>query len=474
MANLNTAFVVENGIIFDETQTGIFSGHNDPRDGEDAPVGSIFIQSTGALYIKTGTGNTQWNLVGADSLQSLPITSKGDLVTRTADANIRLAVGPNTYALIADSSQPTGLKWSKVDHGTLDGLLDDDHTQYVHKDLDRVITAQHSFSPSSQRAPFVLSANAQNQVVTGLNADLLDGQHAANFQLTSPFLSSTSVAGNGLISKNGQTANARSIAGTSGQINVVNGDGVSGNPTISLPNVGTAGTYGSASSVPKITTDAQGRITGVTNTPISYAAPPVTSVFGRTGDIVAQEGDYNLNLLSDTTISSPQKHDTLIYDGSQWRNTPDPRLINFYTGTITTVSGTSTVPWDNSQPQSNEGSVIWTTSVTPKYQESTFEIVCPFTIDFKRSGSGARVIIVSIFRNSINIGSFVHYTSTFPLPVTKMIRVIDSPNTTSPVNYQMRVGIGNGSGTWYINRVDGSDRLDGSLQTHYSIAEYIK
>ncbi len=38
--------------------------------------------------------------------------------------------------------------------------------------------------------------------------------------------------------------------------------------TISMPNVGTAGTYGSATTVPQITTDPQGRVSSVTNVPI--------------------------------------------------------------------------------------------------------------------------------------------------------------------------------------------------------------
>lgn len=63
------------------------------------------------------------------------------------------------------------------DHGTLIGLNDDDHSQYVHVSAARTITAQHSFSPGSPQAPFLLGANAQGQLVTGLNADELDGSH---------------------------------------------------------------------------------------------------------------------------------------------------------------------------------------------------------------------------------------------------------------------------------------------------------
>ena len=61
-----------------------------------------------------------------------------------------------------------------TDHGLLLGLGDDDHSQYVHLSANRIITAQHSFSPASPQLPFVLGANAQNQTVSGFRADSLN------------------------------------------------------------------------------------------------------------------------------------------------------------------------------------------------------------------------------------------------------------------------------------------------------------
>jgi hypothetical protein len=51
-----------------------------------------------------------------------------------------------------------------------------------------------------------------------------------------------------------------------------------------------------------------------------YDTAPVTSVFGRTGDVVATEGDYNLTQLGDVTITSPTTNQVLKYNGSAWVN----------------------------------------------------------------------------------------------------------------------------------------------------------
>lgn len=65
------------------------------------------------------------------------------------------------------------------------------------------------------------------------------------------------------------------------------GGDITANRTISMPNVGTAGTYGSASAVPVITTDAQGRVSGATNTTISVASTQVSDFAEAVDDRVA-------------------------------------------------------------------------------------------------------------------------------------------------------------------------------------------
>ena len=70
---------------------------------------------------------------------------------------------------------------------------------------------------------------------------------------------------------------------TTAVTSITAGTGLSGGTitstgTISMPNVGTAGTYGDASHIPSVTTDAQGRITGVTTYTVNAGGGTVTTV----------------------------------------------------------------------------------------------------------------------------------------------------------------------------------------------------
>jgi hypothetical protein len=102
-------------------------------------------------------------------------------------------------------------------------------------------------------APLVVASTTK---VTNLNADLLDGLDQSNF-VRDP-------GGNGLVSRTGAgSAVARTITGTANQINVSNGDGVSGNPTLSTPqNIDT----GASPTFANLTTSSNLQVNGTTTT----------------------------------------------------------------------------------------------------------------------------------------------------------------------------------------------------------------
>ena len=59
----------------------------------------------------------------------------------------------------------------------------------------------------------------------------------------------------------------------------------------------------------------------------------VYSIFGRTGNVVAQDGDYTLTQLGDVTISNPITGQALVYNGTAWVNNTET-----YVGTVTSVN----------------------------------------------------------------------------------------------------------------------------------------
>ena len=81
----------------------------------------------------------------------------------------------------------------------------------------------------------------------------------------------------------------------------------------------------------------------VTESPITIEAPSgayplptsVYSVFGRTGNVVAAEGDYTLTQLAGVTITSPSAGQALVYNGTSWVNNTET-----YVGTVTSVAAT--------------------------------------------------------------------------------------------------------------------------------------
>jgi hypothetical protein len=114
----------------------------------------------------------------------------------------------------------------------------------------------------------------------------------------------------------------------------------------SITNTGTAGTYGSASSVPVITTNAQGQVTGVTPTAIAISGAAVS------GNISGQAGSVANALTAGTFLTSGGTFDgsaarTFAVDATD-ANTASKVVArdasgNFSAGTITaTLSGAAT------------------------------------------------------------------------------------------------------------------------------------
>lgn len=209
------------------------------------------------------------NAVNDLSIQNAATGQPVVLTTSGTDANINLAIRTKgTGNIEIDTGASTGT--IDIKPGASNLRLWDDNSTHYYEFVTGDRTANYTITLPASNVELVggtmvptsrTIAIANGTGITGGSAAVdLSTNRSWTIGLTGQALALHNLATNGIISRTGTgTVAARTISAGTG-ITVTNGDGVSGNPTISLPNSGvTAGTYRS------VTTDATGRITGGTN-----------------------------------------------------------------------------------------------------------------------------------------------------------------------------------------------------------------
>ena len=86
---------------------------------------ALTYSGTALPILNGGTGATT---ASAAFSALAPTTTKGDLIVRNGTANARLAVGTDTYVLVADSTQATGVKWAANTAGGSVAIADEGTT----------------------------------------------------------------------------------------------------------------------------------------------------------------------------------------------------------------------------------------------------------------------------------------------------------------------------------------------------------
>ncbi len=220
---------------------------------------------------------------------------------------------------------------------------------------------------------------------------------------------------------------ARTLVGTLNQIVVTNGDGVSLNPIFKLSdNTHLPGT-GSAWIPYGTTAERPGIVSGIR---------------------------YNTSI--------PQ-----FECGLNGAFVPFGKVIQYISGIIPTTTGTTILPYDTTTPTNTEGFQIFSTTVTPTYDNSNIVVI--FNI-YSACSFSLSTIVTALFKNAEAISVAAARpgiaSASSCLGITKTFVSL----STAPITLSARVGPSAAS-TVYVNR--GNTETMGLLTTSYIIMEII-
>jgi hypothetical protein len=205
--DLKSLFLVENGLSFDDDVV-ILSGSTDPSlIGQTAPVGSLYIRNNGQLWQKFDANDVDWQLVSAEGT-SVKVSSTD---TTTGFLNDKLTVSSSLLkAVVPSVPGPQTLQLDLSPTGVSAGT----YTKVTVDAKGRVVSANN---PTTLLGYGITDAQPLHPNLTAL----------ANISAGSPPVGLYTVTGTG-------TSVARAITGTSNQISVDRGDGIGGNPQVSI------------------------------------------------------------------------------------------------------------------------------------------------------------------------------------------------------------------------------------------------
>jgi hypothetical protein len=197
-----------------------------------------------------------------------------------------------------------------------------------------------------------------------------------------------------------------------------------------------------------------------------------TNIKTIAGYSLVGSGNQNLVLddLADTVITTPVLGETLYYNGSQWINFGSVggggAAKRIWSNNIASATGTTIIAVSTTTPVVTAGTQIWSVTITPYSTQGKY------VIQTSIAGAGSTnnaYLTAALFRNSTYIGGALQIVQSSNNSATLSLSITDAPNTTTPVTYQVRVGIT--TGTWYVNRRV-SENTFGGLNSGWVMWEY--
>lgn len=256
----------------------------------------------------------------------------------------------------------------------------------------------------------------------------------------------------------------------------------SGTIGLSLSTVGTAGSYRN------VTTDAYGRVTaGNNNFDAFNDLTDVTITTPQTGEVPYYNGTdwvnnlpknfISLNDLLGITVNNPQLGESLYFNGTNWINYGLPGGVNgggaakrIWSNNVAAQSGTTRITPGLTPPLITDGTQVWSVTLTP--YSSLASYVVQSNIGMAGSVNNENLIL-ALFRTvagiSTYLGGTIQIVSSGGNSATLSFSITDSPATTNPVTYSVRVG--SNTGTWYVNRRSSEVTFSGT-QTGWVMWEY--
>jgi trimeric autotransporter adhesin len=291
-------------------------------------TGVVVRTGAGTATTRTVTASTGITLANGDGLAGNPtvsITNTGvtaatyGSATQVSQVAINAqgqATSASNVAIAIPSTQVTDFNEAAQD--AVGGILTDTASvDLTYNDAGNTISAA------------VLPAGVDHNSLANLTTGdphtqyLLNSAAASTYQpLDSDLTAIAGLAGTGVIVRTGTgTATTRTITASTG-ITLANGDGVSGNPTVSITNTGvTAATYGSATQVAQVALNAQGQATSASSVAIAIPSTQVTdfseaaqdAVGGILTDTASVDFTYNDagNQITAAVLPAGVNHDAL-------------------------------------------------------------------------------------------------------------------------------------------------------------------